>query len=392
MRVLYVSHTATIGGAERSLLELLSGLPEELSPAFAAPEGALAEAARRLGVRVTPIAETGLSFRFDPVETARGVANLGRAAAEVRSLARHVNADLVHANSIRAGLIVAPLRRLGGPPAVVHVRDALPAGAAAALTRIAIRSSAALVIANSGYTAARFAANGSGSPPVRVIHNAVDLAAFDPARVERKTARARLGLSPTTVALGVVAQISPWKAQDDAIRMLAALRRSVPEARLLLVGSAKFARGTEVFDNRAFERFLRALVRELALERAVDFLGEREDIPDVLRALDLLLVPSWHEPFGRSVIEAMAMGVPVLATNVGGPAEIVTDGVDGLLLPPREPERWADAAASLLGERDGRLDAMREAGRRTAVARFGRDRHVREVLAAYREALDGASE
>ncbi len=390
MRVLYVNHTGTIGGGERSLLELLSGLPEELSPALAAPEGELASAARRLGVPVTPIAETALSFRLNPVETARGIANLARGAHEVRRLARHIGADLVHANSVRAGLIVVPLRRLGGPPAVVHVRDALPAGAAASLTRTAIRSGAALVIANSGYTATRFAADGSG-PPVRAIHNAVDLAAFDPARVERKTARVRLGLAPTTVALGVVAQITPWKAQDDAILMLAALRRHVPEARLLIVGSAKFVRGTEVFDNRAFEHSLRTLVHELALERAVDFLGERDDIPDVLRALDALLTPSWQEPFGRSVIEAMAMGVPVLATNIGGPAEIVTDGVDGLLLPPREPERWADAAASLLGGPDDRLEAMRTAGRRTAVARFGREAHVREVVAAYREALDGAS-
>jgi len=389
VRVLYVNHTATVGGGERSLLDLVQGLPGDISPALACPEGELAATARQLGVPVVPIPETALSFRLALGETARGLVNLGRAAVDVRYAARRFETELIHANSVRAGLIVAPLRRLGGPPAVVHVRDALPEGAAAALTRRAICFGASLVIANSDFTAMRFAPNGS-RVRVRAIHNPVDLERFDPERIDRKAARSRLDLGPQTVALGLIAQITPWKAHDDAVRMLAVLRQHVPDARLLLVGSAKFARGSESFDNRSFERSLHALVRELGLEAAVDFLGEREDVPNILRALDLLLVPSWQEPFGRSIVEAMAMGVPVIATRVGGPAEIITDGVDGVLLPSREPVRWAAAAAALL-DAPGRLEAMGAVARRTAVARFGREGHVQAILAAYREAHDGAS-
>jgi glycosyltransferase involved in cell wall biosynthesis len=389
VKVLYVNHTATVGGGERSLLELLAGLPDDVSPVLACPEGDLAVAARRLGVPVMPITEAAPSFRLDPVQTAGSLVALGRATVAVRRAARRTQADLIHANSVRGGLIATPLARLGGPPVVVHVRDCLPAGAAASLTRRAIGFGAALVLTNSAYTATRFAPNGSRAR-VRTVHNSVDLSVFDPEWIDRAEARARLGLDGDAAALGVIAQITPWKAQDDAIRALAGLRRRGRQARLLIVGEAKFARGTETFDNRAFESSLHALVQELGVEAAVEFLGEREDVPKILRALDLVLVPSWEEPFGRSVIEAMATGTPVIATNVGGPAEIVTDGVEGILLPPRQPDRWAETAASLLEEPD-RLRAMATSGRQKAVAHFGRDKHVQAVMAASRDALDGAS-
>jgi glycosyltransferase involved in cell wall biosynthesis len=389
MRVLYVNHTATIGGGERSLLELLSGLPSGLSAALACPEGDLALAAHEIGVSVTTIPAATPSFRLGPVQTTRDLINLGRAAIAVRRAARRMHTDLVHANSVRAGLIAAPLGRLGGPPVVVHVRDCLPRGATAEITRRAIGRGAALVLANSSYTAASFAPKGSRAT-VRTVYNSVDLALFDPARIDRAEARSQLALEPGVAALGVVAQITPWKAQDDAIRTLAVLRRRGFEARLLIVGEAKFARGSETFDNPAFARSLHALVHKLGLGGVVSFLGERVDVPEILHALDLLLVPSWEEPFGRSVIEAMAMETPVIATGVGGPAEIVTDGVDGILLAPQDPERWAEAAARLL-EAPESLSEVGKAGRRTATARFGREAHVQAVLAAYREALTDSS-
>jgi L-malate glycosyltransferase len=387
VRVLYVNHTATVGGGERSLLDLLSALPEEVSPALACPDGDLALAASRLGVPTTPIPEAAPSFRLDPVQTAGGLIRLGRAAVAFRRVARRAQVDLIHANSVRAGLIAAPPLRLAAAPVVVHIRDCLPQGRAAQLTRRAIGSGAAIVLANSEYTAASFVLN-RAHPPVRTVYNPVDTSVFDPMRIDRGEARAGLGLAWDEPTLGVIAQITPWKAQDDAIRALAALRRGGRDARLLIVGSAKFARGTEAFDNVDFERSLHALADELGLGDAVNFLGERGEVAEILRALDLLLVPSWEEPFGRSVIEAMAMETPVIATSVGGPAEIVSDGVDGLLLPPRQPERWAKAARELL-DAPARLRAMGEAGRRTALSRFGRETHVQAVLAAYREVLSG---
>jgi L-malate glycosyltransferase len=383
VKVLYVNHTSVISGGERSLLTLLSGLPEEVRPYVACPDGPLAEEVALTGVPVHPIPGTAGSLRLHPRHTAQAMSEMARAARAVRRLSRRLGADLVHANSIRAGLVAtAPL---GGPPVVVHVRDCLPPGAVSALTRRLLGRRAAVVLANSRHTLDRFM-EPSFSAAARVAYSPVDLERFDRDRIDRGEARAELGLGADDVAIAVVAQITPWKAQDDAVRAVARLKDSHPRLRLLLVGSPKFVSGATRYDNPAFVRSLERLIESCGLVERVRFLGEREDVPRVLGAVDIVLAPSWEEPFGRSIVEAMALGVPVVATSVGGPAEIVRDGSDGLLLPPRAPERWAEAIARLADRPEERA-AMGAAGRESAARRFGVEPHVRAVLAAYGEAL-----
>ena len=385
MRVLYVNHTSEISGGERSLLELITGLPDEVSAAVACPEGPLANAARRLGVPVEVIRGTEGSLRLHVWHTSRGVLDIARAAWSVRRRAAARGADLVHANSVRAGLAAALASSTGGPPVVVHVHDALPPGRTSALALKAIGRRAAVVIPNSHYTEASVA-RVHPTASVRVVHGAVDLKRFDPAGIDPAAARARLGLEPSAFVLAVVAQITPWKGQDDAIRTVGLLKRRGREARLLIVGSPKFVSGATRYDNRAYARLLGRLTESLGLGEEVSFLGERADIPEILGAVDVLLVPSWEEPFGLAIVEAMAMQVPVVATNVGGPVEIVRSGEDGLVLPPRTPEIWA-AAIEGLAQNPGLREEMGLKARQQAAARFGVGQHVKEILSTYEEAL-----
>jgi L-malate glycosyltransferase len=385
VKVLYVNHTSAMSGGERSLLALITGLPADVGTAVACPAGPLADAVASIGATVHLIPGTAGSLKLHPWYTARALTEMGRATVAVRQLARRVDADLVHANSIRAGMVATAGARLGGPPAVVHVRDCLPPGRASSLTRRLIGQGATVVVANSRHTLERFMEPGFAAAG-RVAYSPVDLERFDPDRIDREEARAELGLGAADVALAVVAQITPWKAQDDAVRMLARLKESHPRLRLLLVGSPKFVSGATRYDNPGFLRSLERLIESTGLEGRVSFLGEREDVPRVLRAADILLAPSWEEPFGRSIVEAMALGVPVVATSVGGPAEIVGDGREGLLLPPRSPGRWAEAVARLADRPEERA-TMGAAGRERAARVFGVEPHVRAVLAAYREAL-----
>jgi glycosyltransferase involved in cell wall biosynthesis len=385
MRVLYVNHTGIVSGAEHSLLELLEELPAEVVPLLACPDGDLVVAAERLGVAVTTIPELELSFRHGVLRTPRGLAAMARGGIAVQRACRRARGDLIHANSVRAGLIASTPSLPVIPPLIVHVRDALPDTRAARLTRRMIETRAALVLANSGDTASRFAP-GRRRVAIRTVYNSVDAAVFDPSRFDRGEARSRLGLAHDLFVLGVIAQITPWKAQDDAIRILGELRGLGVEAKLLIVGEPRFARGSETYDNRRFAASLRTLVQELALDECVQFLGQRNDVPQLLRAMDVLLVPSWHEPFGRSVIEGMAMEVPVIATSAGGPAEIIEDGVDGILLPPRRPELWARAAVDLRST-DVRRAEIGHAARRAVLERFTRKTYVHGVLAAYRDVL-----
>ncbi|MGO9489075.1 MAG: glycosyltransferase family 4 protein [Solirubrobacteraceae bacterium] len=388
MKVLYVNHTAAISGGERSLLELLAALPEDLQARVAAPAGPLRDAVLDLSVPVTPITGTAGSLRLHPLHTPRALAEMARAAVQVRSAASRMGADIVHANSIRSGIVTA-LAPMGGVASVVHVRDCLPAGAVSSATLRLIAARATTVVANSRYTAASVTA-AAPRAQVEVVHNGVDLARFDPARIGREAARLRLssidGFQADRLLLGVVAQLSPWKGQDTAIEALSLLRRQGIDAHLLLIGSAKFVAASTRYDNEAYLRRLHELADCAGLGDRVSFLGEREDVPELIRALDLLLLPSWEEPFGRAVIEAMALEVPVLATNVGGPAEIVEDGVQGLLLAPRRPEAWAEAAGALAADPERRVQ-MGRAGRRLAEQRFGLEHLVRAMGDVYERAL-----
>lgn len=385
MRVLYVNHTAEVSGAERSLLSLLAALPEQVQPRVATPAGRLAEAVEELGIATSNITGTAGSLRLHPLHTPRALAEMGMAAVQVRAAARAHRAEVLHANSIRAGIILA-LARPRPAATIVHVRDCLPPSSLSTATLRLVGATATTIVANSHYTARSVRAVAPRAR-IAVVHNPLDMGLWDPDRVDRARARERLGdAGRREVLLGVVAQLSPWKGQDTAIEALRLVCEEGLDAHLLLVGSAKFVARSTRFDNEAYVERLRERVAAAGLGDRVSWLGEREDVPELVRALDILLLPSREEPFGRAVIEAMAMCVPVLATNVGGPCEIIEDGREGYLLPPLQPAAWARAIRRIADSAD-RGRAMGLAGRHRVLEAFTAEHHVAEILAVYEAAL-----
>jgi glycosyltransferase involved in cell wall biosynthesis len=385
MRILYVNHTAAISGSERSLLTLLARLPSGIEARVATPAGPLAEAVEELGIPVTHIAATAGSLRLHPVHTPRALAEMSVAAVQVGRAARRHRAELVEANSIRAGVELG-LSAAAGAARVVHVRDCLPPGPATTATMRLIARTATVVLANSRYTAGTVL-RAAPSAPLQVVHPAIDIARFDPSRIDRAAARARLGPAGSRgVLLGMVAQLSPWKGQATAIEALRLLCEQGLDAHLLLIGSAKFVARSTRFDNAAYVAGLRRLITTGGLEDRVSWLGERDDVQELIRALDMLLLPSREEPFGRALLEAMALEVPVLATNLGGPPELVRDGVEGYLLSPDEPRAWA-AAIRQVAETPGRVPELGRAGRRRIAEGFTVERLVGRMLEIYREAI-----
>lgn len=380
LRVLYVNQTAQVSGAERSLLTLIAGLEEEVDPLVACPEGELSAEVRALGIEPITISGTKASFRLHPLHTGRGLLEIARCSLQVRRIVARVGPDLVHANTTRAALLALLARSRSGPPTIAHIRDLAPGGRAADLVLSLIARRADAIVANSAYVADRF---GQARGRVRVIHNPIDLGRFDPGKADGRAVRAELGIGEDTVVLTVVGHISPIKGQDEAIAILADLVAAGNDVVLLLVGSVKFASAGTRLDNRAFGERLPLLASELEVADRVRFLGERADVPSLLAATDVLLMPFWREPFGRVAVEAMAMGVPVAASEVGGPAEIVRADVDGLLLPPRAPGAWSDALERLLPD-TGRRRGLGENAQARA-ADFGVGAHVAQVLALYRE-------
>lgn len=381
-RVLYINQAAQVGGAERSLMTLLHGLGGEVEPIVACPEGELASELRAAGVKTVPIAGTAASFRLHPLHTSRGLLEIGRSALQVRRAVKRLAPDLVHANTTRAALLALLARDRSGPPVVAHIRDWTPEGRFQDLVLATVERGADAVVANSAYVADRFR-GGRLERPVRIVYNPVDLSCFDPSKASGRAVREELGIGPDAVVLSVVAQLAPLKGQDDAIRALAGLAPSGTDVVLLIVGSVKFASAGASLDNAGFGDRLPALAAELGVADRVRFLGERSDVAEILAATDILLMPFWREGFGRVAVEAMAMGVPVVASDVGGPAEIVRADVDGILLPPRAPEAWSRALGQLIPD-----TALRQRMGRCATLRateFGVDAHVAQIRDLYRE-------
>ena len=384
MRILFLNHTASRSGAENAMLRLLEAIPREHELAVACPaEGPLKASLAELGVRHFDLPGTEVSFSLHPVKTPRGLASLLRSAVSLRTIAGRFGADVIHANSTRAGLIAVAARRLGAPPVVVQCHDHLPRSRAGDLTRTAIARGAEVVVAVSETATAHFN-RGLRRPKAERVYISLDHTRFSPTVTGSSAIRSELSLPAEARLLAHVAQITPWKGQDTSIRALQAVRR-LHDAHLMLVGDVAFA--SQRYDNVGFRESLVQLARELNVESAVHFLGRRTDVPELMGAAELLLLPSWDEPFGLVVVEAMAVGLPVLVTDQGGVGEYVTDGVNGRLLPPHDERAWAAATIELLADADLRSRMSRENVR--VAAQFSDERYSSEMLAAYSRAMSG---
>jgi glycosyltransferase involved in cell wall biosynthesis len=390
--VLYVNHTSVIGGAEHALLEHLRIMPTVLGAGpVLCPSGELADALERRGMNVILFRGTAVSFRFTIGSLARAAVDFAGSAWTIRKAARDSGCQVVHANSIRAGLLACCARLLGGPPVIVHVHDVLPGGPVSRLVRSLLLRRAAGLVAVSNFTRAAFL---DGRRPTRtpfpVIHNPLDIEGLIAQAPQRAEARETLELPAAAPVLGIVGQITPWKSQHTVIKAMPKVLEVVPDAQLLIVGEPRFVGPSTRYDNRAYRAELDAMVQELGLSHAVRFLGHREDVPVIMRALDVMLLPSSVEPLARVALEAMALGTPILATMVGGLPEVIEEGRTGFLAPPGDFAAWTGRILELLGDRP-QLAAIAAQARDAITERMGSERYVKQMTSLYAEVQEQCS-
>jgi len=208
---------------------------------------------------------------------------------------------------------------------------------------------------------------------IRLIPRSVDL--------ERFAFRGPRARKNKEFVIGVIGRITPIKGQIYFLKAMARILRSAPYVRGWIVGSVSQGK-----DNYMEE--LEVWTRRLGLSEAVSFLGNRRDIPEVLKGLDALVMPSIaEESFGRVVVEAQAVGVPVIASRVGGVVEIIEDGRDGLLVFPKDDEAISQAALRLIGE-PALAGRLIEAGRRKVEEKYSLEKMASDTLAVYEEAVN----
>ena len=173
-------------------------------------------------------------------------------------------------------------------------------------------------------------------PPVEVLLHGVDVDSAPRGREARVAARTRLGISPDVPLIGNVANFSPKKDQATLLRAFETVRERIPDALLLLIGMGPL------------EDQLRKTVRDLGATDSVRFLGSRDDVTELLPALDVFVLSSTHEGLPISLLEAMAAGVACVCTAVGGIPEALRDGVDGRLVPPARSDVLAEVLREVM--------------------------------------------
>jgi glycosyltransferase involved in cell wall biosynthesis len=365
-RILFLDHTAALGGAELCLLDVAAHF-RATSLVALMEDGPLRGALERRGVRVT-VLERGRSLQQVKRESrVPGLAAIGAvmgAAQEVARLQRDY--DLVYANSQKAFVVACASAALAGRPVLWHLHDILDPQV---FSRVNIgvdvflaNHVASRVIANSRATANALIARGGTRARIDVVYNGLDALAADAAcSADLAAARASIGAGGAQL-LGLFGRLAPWKGQDVAIRALALLGPD-SNVELAIVGDA-------LFGEESYAAELRALVSEKGLEHRVHFLGFRSDVPVLMRVVDVLIHTSvTPEPFGRVIVEGMLAERPVIATAGGGASEIVTPGVTAWQVPPNDPVALAEAISEVLRD-PARARAVAAAGRRDALERF----------------------
>jgi glycosyltransferase involved in cell wall biosynthesis len=279
-------------------------------------------------------------------------------------------------------------------PIVWHIREPLARGYLGirrGLIRRVIHRHAARVVAISQHDADQLIP----SERIRVIHNFVDFGQFD-RTLSGDAVRKELGIAPSAPVVVMLGGIAEPKGALVLVRALPRLLHKVPNARVIVAGPPP-----KLLNEPGLKGFAKRLLRVDAYQQAVAnaldrldtqarkaiiFTGIRQDMPAVLAACDCLVFPSVVPHFARPIIEAAAIGKPAVASDLGGPRELIVDGETGLLVPPNGPDALAGALAGLLTSPD-RAREMGEAAYRRALTMFDANTNAAATIALYDDIL-----
>jgi glycosyltransferase involved in cell wall biosynthesis len=337
-RVLFVDHTGQIGGAELILLDVVAG--RENSSAFLFEDGPLAKALaeRKLKLIISKWGHGLSQFRRDSKLLA-AIPLAGRLIAIVEELALAARShDIVYANSQKAFVLAAIANLFVRRPLIWHLHDIVSPEHFGAMQRrmqvMLANARATKVIVPSQAAAAAFIKAGGRRELVEIVPNGL---ALPPEPRTAAELRQSLGL-PAGLLVGVFSRLAAWKGQHVLLEALAGL----PGVGCIVVGDA-------LFGEQAYAAELKQMVLERGLAGRVHFLGHRSDVPKLMKAVDAMVHPSIDpEPFGRTLVEAMLAGVPVIATNAGAAPDILEGGKAGMLVPPNDAPALARAIAAVL--------------------------------------------
>lgn len=367
IRLLNVVPTLLCGGTENHFMTLARSLDANR---FALRFACL----RKWGPFVDELRDRCIPLDEYQLATFRSFNAIVQQARLARDVKRHA-VDIVHTYSFYGNVFAIPPGRLAAPVVIASIRDRGPY-----LTPMQRRVQrhvcrfADCILVNAEAVKQWLLDDGYDASQIVVIPNGVDLRRFD--GIDRRAVRASLGIAESTRIVGVVSRLSRLKGIEDFLQAAAIVAARAGDVRFVVVGEPSPVWNTEYLDELA------AMARSLGIGGKVQFTGLRSDVPALLSAFDVSVMPSQNEALSNVLLESMAASSAVVATEVGGTSEALVDGVNGLLVPASQPAAMAVAIERLL-RRPAVARELAARARQTIEERFSLDRMVAATESLY---------
>lgn len=381
VNVLFYEHSSGYGGSSKSLVNILYHLrKDKFYPAVIIfNEGPQINKIKELGIEI-------IKFSYKTTKTIEVKNSYWAVILDIFknflpitwhliSLIRDKRISLIHINNnIFSGIPAILAAKMLSVPCICHIRQ----------TRVPIKREKLVIpwinkILVLNQKALEEYRKYVPSEKVCLIYNGIDLEEYTVREGALKEIKKEFDLNDSDSIVGIVGRLVEGKGHDDFLKAAAIIENKKSNVKFLIVGD-------DPTRDKRTKKKLKKLTKNLSLNDDVIFTGWRDDIKDIMSIFDILVMPSQAEGLPNTILEAMALCKPVVATNVSGPSEIVIDGKTGFLIPPNNPSALAEAILKLL--KNGELAAsMGEAGRKRVERLFDIRKTVRQLEQIYEEIL-----
>ncbi len=394
MKILYVNPSSQLGGAERSLIDVICAVRDrdpaiEIIVLITAADGPLVTELIAIGVKVillelpkkiAQLGDSDLKGRVNKIVSLfaiasklSGVAEFGRYWQNLRRTVTAIAPDIIHSNGLKTHLLVASLGT--NMPIIWHLRDFIGSRALSDKLLKLFVGKVTVAVAISEAIARDWQAV-FPQLTIETIYNAIDIDKYQPQTTTSGS---------SAVKIGLIATYSLWKGHDIFIQAIGQIAKQCPElkstVKFYIIGGAIY----ETDRSQHSRTSLQQLARDLDVEDWLEFIDFQRDIVSSYNMLDIVVHASTKpEPFGRTIVEAMACEKAVIVAKAGGAAELFTEGLEAIGVPPGNPVALATAIRELIASPDLRI-ALGKAGRITVKNKFQRDRLGAEIISLYRK-------
>ena len=379
LNILYIIHSCQISGAEIVLINLLNLVKQKnIYPVVVLPQnGKLAKKIRKEKIQVKIVPLPFLVRTYNPLILINYFINYLSFSKSLYKIIKKNQIRIIHANSFRAAfysLLVAKLLKI---PLVWHMHDILDYRL---FNKIFIKLTsfgASKIICVSKAVKENLIIFGVNSEKCRVIYNSIDKNKFLNTNVIYGKFRKEFNIPQDAILIGSIGQIAEWKGQEIFLNSISKVLIKYPKVKFTIVGDVISEK------EERYKKTLKRFVKKNNLEKVVFFTGFRENISQIITDLNIIVHTSIKpDPLPTVIIEAMALGKPVIATNVGGVHELINHNLNGLIIPPKDPQKLSQAILKMLNNPE-LIKKMGKEGMIIADKKFGPIQNISKINNIY---------